>query len=97
MIIMIDAYAPKSLQTWATGLVDRPPLAISAADRLAIDWDSNLLWRKWGPYRILSSTIETLTVDEKGTQNKNSSDQASLPLQLEIDPSPTEVSASHQL
>lgn len=91
---------------WATCLfkpgylvyIDRQPLPVTVADGLVTDLCSILLLPKLGPRCILSSTTESVTINEEGTPSTISSDRASLAPQSEIDESATGAgaSASHQ-
>lgn len=76
-------------------LTSHLPLAVTAADRLASDSNSKSLSRKPGPYYILSSTTEPVTIDEDDMPNTLSLDQALLAVQSEIHASATGASASH--
>lgn len=49
-----------------------------------------------GPYHIVSSTAETMRIDESGMPNTVPSDRASLALQPDIDTSATSANDSHQ-
>lgn len=76
---------------------DHPPNAVAAADQMPTDSYSKLHSNQLGPYCLISSAAEIVTIDKEGIPNTISSDQALRALQQEIDAYATGPYASQQL
>lgn len=73
--------------------LELPPLAVAASNKLIADWYSILPLCKLCPYVILSVTVESRSINEKGIPSATWSDRASMALKSKSGTCTTTINA----